>query len=59
MVKEHLTSVGWPIACFVLGEVLKAALPYLEHAAGAIHSRLLSTSYTGPANKLSLCQLVM
>ena len=31
---------------YVLGEVLKTILPYLERAAGAVHSRLLSTSHT-------------
>ena len=37
----------------MLDEVLKAGFPYLECAAGAVHSRLLSTSYTVPANKHS------
>ena len=30
----------------VLDEVLKAVFPCLEHAAGAVHSRLVSTSHT-------------
>ena len=55
MAKEHPTSVGLPTD--VLGEVLKAVFPYLEHAAGAVHSRLVSTSHT--ENKLCSCQLVV
>ena len=31
------------IGISLLGEVLEAAFPYLERAAGAMHSRLLST----------------
>ena len=44
---------------YVLGEVLKTVLPYLERAADAMHSRLPSTSHTVPADRPSLCQLVV
>ena len=55
--KECLTAI-W-LCVDVLGEVLKAVFPYLEHAAGAVHSRLVSTSHCVLANQLGLSQLVV
>ena len=55
--EERPRSVRLPY--YVLGKVLKTVLTYLERAAGAMYSRLLSTSHTVPANKLSLYQLVL
>ena len=55
--KEHPTAIWLHVD--VLGEVLKAVFPYLEHAAGAVHSRLVSISHTALANILCLNQLVI
>ena len=45
----------------MLGEVLEAVFSYLERAAGAVHSRLVSTCHTVLANKLCLsaCSVVV
>ena len=37
----------------------QGCFPYLEHAAGVVHGRLVSTSHSALANKLCLSQLVV